>query len=122
MVVADNIVWVREPDRGRGLVSVEKRPRASDIEDQVVLDQILRLNTILNEDSVAHSVVGDVVLYTEVVHAMNRHCTIERMVDGIVTHIRGMDCSDHVEVDRVGSENERLADMGQLNAIDAANC
>ena len=77
VVTTDNVVGVGKPDRGRRLISVKERPGAAHIKDKVVLDKVLGLNTILNEDSVTHSVVGNIVLHAEIVNAMDCHCTVE---------------------------------------------
>jgi len=120
-VVANDVIRVGDPDGRRGLIGVEQRPRAAHVENQVALNQILALNGILNEDSVTHGVVSYIVLHTQVVHAMDGYSTVERMMDGIVAHIRAMHGADHVEMDGVRTEDEGLADKGQLNAVNSAS-
>jgi len=87
VVAPNNVVGVGDPDRCRGLISVEKRPGATHIEDQIVFDQVLAFDSIFNEDGVTHGVVGNVVLDTKVVNTVNCHSTVEGVMDGVVTNI-----------------------------------
>lgn len=87
MVAANNVVGIGDPDGGRGLISVEKRPGATHIEDQVVLDQILGFDSILNEDGVTHGVISYIVLDTEVMHTVDGHSAVERVMNGVVTDV-----------------------------------
>ena len=57
MVTAEDVIWVSDPEACWSLVSIEKTVRFTSVDDQVVLDEILGLNGILNEHSVAHSLV-----------------------------------------------------------------
>ena len=41
----------------------------------------MRLDAVLDEDRVAHSVVGYVVLHTEVVDTVDRHSSVESVMD-----------------------------------------
>lgn len=66
--------------------------------------------------------IGNVILDAKVMHAMDGHRTVEGVMDGVVPYIRPMDCTHHVEVDGVSPKDEGLANMSELNAIDAAGC
>jgi len=120
VVSSDDVVWVGDPDGGRGLIGVKERPGATDIEDQVILNEVLALNGIFNEDSVTHSVIGNVVLDTEVVNAVNGDSSVERVMDSVVTHVRLVDSSNHMEMNGVRSKDESLTDHGQLNGVNTA--
>ena len=117
MVASDDVVWVSDPDGSWSLISVEERPGATDIEDQVVLNEILALNSIFNEDCVAHSVIGDVVLDAQVVHSVDCHSSVERVMDSVVTHVRLVDGTNHMKMNGVRSKDESLADHAQLNGV-----
>ena len=120
MVATEDIVGVSDPETGGGLVSVEQTHGAAHVNNQVVLDEVLGLGGVLNKDGVTHSVVGHIVLHAQVVHAMDGHSSIEGVMDGVVAHVRSVHCADHVEVDGVAAQNEGLATVFQLNAIDPA--
>mmetsp|Transcript_468 Transcript_468/g.710 ORF Transcript_468/g.710 Transcript_468/m.710 type:complete len:709 (+) Transcript_468:3585-5711(+) len=121
VVVADDVVGVGDPNGGRGLIGVEQRPGAAHVKDQVTLNQVLALDSIFDEDGVAHGVIGDVVLDTQVVDTVDGSRAVERVVDGVVAHVGLVHGTNHVEVNRVGAQDESLADHGQLNAINTAN-
>ena len=87
MIPTNDVVWVGDPDAGWGLIGVQETPGASDVNDEIVLDQVLGLSGIFDEDGVAHSVVGDVVLDAQVVDAMDGHSSVESMMDGIVSNV-----------------------------------
>ena len=82
------VVGVGDPDASGRLISVQERPRATNINDEVILDQVLSLGSILNEDRVAHSVISNVVLYTQIVNTMDGHSSVESVMDGVVTNVR----------------------------------
>ena len=88
MVATDDVIGISDPDAGWSLVSVEKTPRAADINNKIVLDQILSLDSILNEDSVAHSVVGHVVLHAQIMNAVNSDSSVKGVMDRIVSDVR----------------------------------
>ena len=92
-----------KPERGWSLVSVEKTPRSFGLDNQVILNETVGLGGILNEDTVAHSIVSHVVLHFEVMHAMDSYSTVVSLVNRIVAHIRLVDGADHVEMDGVSS-------------------
>ncbi len=103
MVVPDDVVRAGDPDGCRGLVSVEQTPRAADVDNEVALNEVLGLCGILDEDGMAHGVVGDVVLYAQVVHTVDGHSSVEGVMDGVVAHVRCVHSADHMEVNRVGT-------------------
>ena len=117
MVPSNDVVWVGDPHGGRGLIGHKTRPGATGIENQVVLNEVLALNSIFNEDCVAHSVIANVVLDTEVVNTMNCHSSVERVMDSVVTHVRLVDGTNHMEMNGVRSKDESLADHAQLNGV-----
>ena len=121
VVISDNVIWVCDPDASRSLISVEKTPGTTHVNDQIVLNQVLRLSSIFNEDSVAHRVISYVVLDSEVVDTVNCDCTVEGVMDGIISHIRRVHCANHMEVNRVATKDEGLADIGELDAIDSCS-
>ena len=87
MITANDVVRVRDPDAGRGLIGVEETPGAPHVNNEIVFDQVLSLSGIFNEDCVAHGVVGDVVLDAQVVDAMDGHSSIESVMDGVVSNV-----------------------------------
>ena len=87
MVAAEDIVRICDPEASWSLVRVEETPRATDIEDQIVFNQVLSLSCVFDEDCVAHRVVGYIALHSQIVHAMDRHSSVERMMDRVLSHV-----------------------------------
>ena len=54
-------------------------------------------------------------------NTVDGNCAVERVVNGVVSHVGLVHGSNHVEVDGVGSENEGLADCGKLNIVNTAD-
>jgi len=86
-----------------------------------VYDIVLGLYGVFDEDRVAHGVVGYVVFNAQVVNAMNSDCPIESVMDSIVPDVGRLYCSNHVEMNRVGAQNESLTDIGKLNTVDSSS-
>ena len=60
VVSAENVVRVGDPEAGWSLVSVEEAVGGAHVDHEVVLDEVVSLNGVLQEDSVAHSLVGNI--------------------------------------------------------------
>jgi len=60
---------------------------------------------------VTHSVVGNILLYLEVVHTVSSDGTIVGMMYRITLHQRVMYSADHVEVDGVATESKGLTSL-----------
>ena len=76
------------------------------------------LCAVLDEEGVAHDVVGDVVADVEAVGAVHRQRAAEGVVDGAVLEVRGeVDVAVHVEVDRVPM-HRRAASGGLYGVIE----
>lgn len=120
VIVSDDVIRVCDPNGRRRLVSVKQTPGAANIHNEVTFDQVLCLGSILNEDRVAHCVICNVVLDAKIVHAMDRHSSVECVMDGVVSYIRRMHCANHMEVDRVASENEGLTNVVKLNVVNTS--
>lgn len=121
VVASHDVVGVSDPDASWGLIGVEQTPGTSCVDNQIVLNEILGLSSILNEDSVAHVLVCDVVLDSEVVHTMNRHSSVVCLPDGIVSHIGVMNSTNHMEMDWVATQFEGLAYVEELNILNPSN-
>jgi hypothetical protein len=121
MVASDDIIRVCNPDTGRCLVCVEKTPRAADVYNQIILDQILGLSRILNENSVAHSVVRHIILHAQIMNSVDGDSSIEGVVDRIIADVRRVHCANHMEMNGVGSEDEGLADVEELNTVNSCS-
>ena len=70
MVSNENIVWVSYPEACRSLISVEQAPRSLGLDDQVILDVVVGLNSILNKHSVALDFVSNVIFKPQVVSSV----------------------------------------------------
>ena len=121
VISAQDVIWVGDPEGGRRLISVQKRPRSARIHNQIVLNQLVSFSCIFNENCVAHIQIGDVVLDGQVVHAVNCHRTIVGVMNCVVSHVRFSHRANHVEVDGVATKLESLATVEEFSVLDAAN-
>jgi hypothetical protein len=69
---------------------------------------ILRFHGVLDKESVAHVVVRDDVLHSEKVNAVQGHGAVVRLMHGRAADVAVMDVAEHMEVERVTPELERL--------------
>ena len=121
MVVLDDVVWVSDPERGWRLISVEQRPGSLGLHNQVAVDDALGLSGILNEDSVTHVVVCDVLDDVEVVHTVNGDGSVVSLMNGVTLDEGLGDVTNHVEMDGVATEFEGLAHVVELTIEDATD-
>ena len=69
----------------------------------------------------AHGIVRHIVLHLEIVHTVNSHGTVVRLMNGIVAHVRLVHGANHVEMDGVSSELEGLTDVSELDVLNATD-
>lgn len=72
------------------------------------MDHIELFHTILSEYSMAHIIVDDVLLHSEVIGTVDGHCTVVRTMYGATTDVRGVDVADQVEVKGIATQLEGL--------------
>ena len=60
MISYPNVVWVGDPERSWGCVSVKDAMRCLGLHNQILVDIVLCFNTILNKDIVALAMVINV--------------------------------------------------------------
>ena len=121
MISAQDVIWVGDPEGGRGLISVQKGPRSARVHNQIVLNQLVGFGRIFNENCMAHIQIGNVILDGQVVHAVNCHSTIVGVVNRVVSHIRFSHRSDHVEMNWVATQLERLSAVEEFGVLNAAH-
>ena len=120
-VSPNHIIRVRDPEGRWSLVGVQKTPGPAGVDDQVPLDEVVSLDGILYEHGVAHTVIDDVILDSQVVDAVDGHATIVGLVNCIVADVGVLYVSAHVEVNRIPSKLESLANIGQLDVLDPSH-
>ena len=86
-----------------------------------MLNQVLGFSSIFNEEGMSHRVEGEVIDDPQVVHSMYGHCSVVTMMNRVMSRIRFVHSSNHVEVDRVAPELESLANISQLNVLNSSN-
>lgn len=64
---------------------------------------VVRLNCVLDEESMAHSIEGNIVENFEVVDAMGGDSTVVCLVDSVAFNDGLMNSTNHVKVDRVAT-------------------
>jgi hypothetical protein len=79
------------------------------------------LDTILNEDSVSHNPISNVVLDGQVMHAMDCDGSVKGVMDGIASHVGFVDVADHVVMDGVPSQIEGLPSVSNLSILNSAD-
>jgi len=121
VVANKDIIWISDPEASRGLIGVEQTPRAANVKYQVVFDIVLGLDGVFDENCVAHSTVGYIVLNAQVVNAVNSDGSVVGVMDCIISNVRRLDCSNHMEMDRVGAQNESLTNIEQFNVVDSCS-
>jgi hypothetical protein len=114
-IPSKDVVRVSNPEGGRCLVSVEEREGADSGDTEVILKQVVGLNTILNEEVVSLAQVSHILLDSKEVDTMNGDCSIEGVMNGITNHKGGVDIANHVEVDGISTKIECLTSIGYLN-------
>jgi len=120
-VIFELVIGVGNPETSWSLISIKKTPTALGLDDEIILNQILGLCSILDEDRMAHSVVRYVVLDLEVVNSVESDGTVVRLVDGIIAHVGLVHSSNHVEMDWISSQLEGLSDICELTVLNATD-
>ena len=98
VVSHEDVVWVADPERSRGLVCVKQAPRAPRAHHEVLLDDVLGFNGVLQENSVAHNVVNNVVFHRQVRDRVDGDCAVERLMDSVAFNKRLGDRPDCIEI------------------------
>ena len=91
-------------------------------DDEIVLNQVLRLNTVFDENSVAHHVINHVVLDPQVTRSMDRNGSVVCRPDGVASDVRIVEDAELVEVDRISSLQASLSGVSELDVLDSADC
>jgi hypothetical protein len=120
-VLDEVVVWLSNPEAGRGLVSVEAGPAAFDLHNQVTVEVVLLLDSILNEDVVTLDLIDNVVHDAHIVRTVESVGAIEALVSGATLHIRLMDSTNLMEMNCISTDFETLTDISHLNIGHTAN-
>jgi hypothetical protein len=96
------------------LVCVEEIHRRYNLYPKVPSQKVELLNPILDEEGVAHDIVGKVVFYTQVIHPVDSRSPVPRVVNAAVALVRLAQVSYHVPVDSVSPQAEGLPSVSDL--------
>ena len=118
MITNPDVVWVCHPEGSWSGVSIQDAVRSSHSNNEVVGHVVGCFDAILDEDVVALAVVIDVPFNSQVVDSMDGSATVEGVVYGIASHIGLGDLSDHVEVNWVAANLERLPNIVELHVLE----
>ena len=66
------------------------------------------------------SVVCHIILVSQVVHSVDRDCSVECVMYRIVPSVRVLHGADHVEMDWISPQPENLAGSSYFNILDSA--
>ena len=119
-IMPDVVVWICDPESSWGDVHVQQTAAGSNKHCQVVLDNVLCLDTILQKVGVAHDIESNVALNKEMVDAVDGHSSVEGVMDATSSDIGTGDVAVHVVMDGVASETEGLSCMSHLNVLEPA--
>ena len=95
------VVGVDDPETCRVDVGVEKGVGHPGEDGEVVLDDVVHLDTVLQEECEALDVVGNVVLNSGVGDVVKCAGSVVRVVDRVASHVAGVHVSSDVEVDGI---------------------
>ena len=115
MVSNENVVRMGDPEASWCLICVKKTPGPLGLDDQIVLDVIVGLNSILNEYSVALHFISNILLQPKVVSSVKSESSVVPLMGSKTFGIRVMDSADHMEMNSVSSDLKGLAHIGQLD-------
>ena len=121
VVSTNSVVGVRDPEAGWSLISVKEAVGGADVDHKVVLDEVVSLDGVLEEDSVAHSLVGNVARDGQVVDSMQSGSSVVGLVDGVVLDVGFVYGAEHVEVDWVSCKFESLTNIEELTVLDSTD-
>ena len=117
-VVLDDVVGVDDPEGARLNIRVEKTVGLPCEDSQVVLQDVVLLDSVLNEEGEPLDVEHDVVLNKQVVDSVDGAGTVKRLVDGVASDIRSRHIAVDVEVNRVPTNPEGLTNSVELGVTD----
>ena len=86
------------------------------LDGEVLHELVAVLDAVLEEEAVAHGVVGHVVLDAQVVRAVHGHAAVVRVVDGRVLDVLALAVADQMPVDRIAGKLQVLAHAIELDA------
>ena len=95
------VVGVHDPETRGVDVGVEKGVGHPGEDSEVVLDDVVHLDSVLQEECEALDVVGNVVLNGGVGDVVKGAGSVVRVVDRVASHVAGVHVSSDVEVDRI---------------------
>ena len=95
------VVGVDDPETCRIDVGVEKGVGHPGEDGEVVLDDVVHLDSVLQEECEALDVVGNVVLNGGVGDVVKCAGSVVRVVDRVASHVAGVHVSSDVEVDGI---------------------
>ena len=115
MVISHNIIGVCNPERSGGLVCVEETPRSLSLNSQIAVNIVVCFDCVFNEECVTHSIVSNILLYSQVLDTMDCYCSVVRVIDGVSHCIRVFNCSDDMEMTRISTKLESLTNISHFN-------
>jgi len=69
---------------------------------------VISLDSVFNEESMSHSVVGNIIFNCKIVNSVCCDSSIVGVMNSVTNNIRFIDISNHVEVNWVATELESL--------------
>ena len=103
------VVGVDNPETCRVDVGVEKGVGHPGEDGEVVLDDVVHLDSVLEEEGEALDVVGNVVLDGGVGDVVKGAGSVVRVVDRVASHVAGVHVSSDVEVNGIPLTHKKIS-------------
>lgn len=87
MIASEDVVWVGDPEASRGLIGVEQAPGLPSVDREVAFQIVISLHCILNEESVTHRVVSDIMHDSEVEDSVNGAGTVVGLMNRVAPNV-----------------------------------
>ena len=76
---------------------------------------VVRFNCILDEEDMATSFVDGVVGKSQVMSTVHSESSVVTLMNSVTMSVRGVYCTDHMEMDSISSKFECLTHIGNLS-------
>ena len=116
-----NIVRVCDPERRRSLINNEQTSSLFSLNSQIVFESVFCLYCILNEESMTHSFVSNIPLYSQVVDSVKSNSSIVWPVDCISSYVGVASLPIKMKMNRISSKLVSLPYIPEFTILNKSN-
>ena len=120
MVSNKMVIWMSDPKSCWRVISVEKTPRSFHDHYEVVCTVVVGLDRILDEEDMAGRLINCVVCKPQVMSSVHGESSVVTLMNSIAVSVGSVDCTNHMEMDSVSSEFERLPHISELGVAQSS--